>query len=136
MQACKKGGWAGLQREDGTRFKNQGRCVSYAVHGGVLVPVVPTVTLSFALSVDTVSCDATVTLADFDLAATYPVTLLVDAVAVPQADITTDALGDAVVLLGTFTPLQTLNLTVDGVSSGDAIVACSPAPQPESLVLF
>ena len=136
MQACKKGGWAGLQRADGTRFSNQGRCVSYAVHGGVLVAVVPTVTISFAVSVDAVSCDATATIADFDLAATYAGMLLVDAVAAPPLDITTDALGDAVVLLGTFTPLQTLNLTVDGVSSGDAIVACSPAPIEPLVTLF
>ena len=34
--ACKKGGWKSLYRADGTAFKNQGKCVSYAVHGGAL----------------------------------------------------------------------------------------------------
>jgi hypothetical protein len=33
---CKDGGWQNLVREDGTTFKNQGDCVSYAVQGGVL----------------------------------------------------------------------------------------------------
>ena len=135
MQACKKGGWQGLQREDGTRFSNQGRCVSYAVHGGVLVPVVPAVTISFVVSpVDGGSCDATATLADFDPATAYVGTLLVDTVAAPPVPITTDALGDAVVPLAPLAPLtsfapgQTLDLTVDGVTSGDVIVACAVVP--------
>src|SRR5262249_15599241 len=34
--ACKQGGWQNLVRQDGTGFKNQGDCVSYAVQGGVL----------------------------------------------------------------------------------------------------
>ena len=34
--ACKKGGWKTLYRADGTPFKNQGKCVSYAVQGGTL----------------------------------------------------------------------------------------------------
>jgi hypothetical protein len=35
--ACKQGGWQNLVRQDGTGFKNQGDCVSYAVQGGTLV---------------------------------------------------------------------------------------------------
>src|SRR6185437_17001909 len=35
--ACKLGGWQNLLRQDGTGFKNQGDCVSYAVQGGTLV---------------------------------------------------------------------------------------------------
>jgi Tyrosine-protein kinase ephrin type A/B receptor-like len=34
--ACKKGGWKTVYRSDGTAFKNQGKCVSYAVQGGTL----------------------------------------------------------------------------------------------------
>ena len=34
--ACKQDGWQNLVRQDGTGFKNQGDCVSYAVKGGVL----------------------------------------------------------------------------------------------------
>src|SRR5215510_7552110 len=34
--ACKQSGWQNLVRQDGTGFKNQGDCVSYAVQGGVL----------------------------------------------------------------------------------------------------
>jgi len=33
--ACKQGGWQNLVRQDGTGFKNQGDCVSYAAQGGV-----------------------------------------------------------------------------------------------------
>jgi hypothetical protein len=35
-QACQKGGWQNLAREDGTGFNNQDECVSYGAHGGVL----------------------------------------------------------------------------------------------------
>ncbi len=64
---CKAGGWQTLQRADGTRFDNQGRCVSYAVRGGLVAAVVPAVTISFVPTLDVVdSCDATATLADFD----------------------------------------------------------------------
>jgi hypothetical protein len=33
---CQKGGWSGLHTSDGTAFKNQGDCVSYAAKGGTL----------------------------------------------------------------------------------------------------
>ena len=39
--ACQLGGYAGLTREDGTPFENTGDCVSYAAHGGTLVPLAP-----------------------------------------------------------------------------------------------
>src|SRR5262249_44407055 len=35
--ACQQGGWQNLMREDGTGFKNDGDCVSYAAHGGKLL---------------------------------------------------------------------------------------------------
>lgn len=35
-KACQQGGWKNLMREDGTGFKNDGDCVSYAAHGGKL----------------------------------------------------------------------------------------------------
>ena len=35
-KACQKGGWKNWVRADQTPFKNQGACVSYAAHGGVL----------------------------------------------------------------------------------------------------
>jgi hypothetical protein len=36
-QACQQGGWQNLVRSDGSTFKNQGDCVSYAAQGGTLV---------------------------------------------------------------------------------------------------
>ncbi|MBK8022397.1 MAG: hypothetical protein IPK19_13470 [Chloroflexi bacterium] len=39
---CQQGGWQTLVRSDGSGFRNQGDCVSYAAQGGVLVlPVQP-----------------------------------------------------------------------------------------------
>jgi hypothetical protein len=37
-KACQKGGWQTMVRQDGTAFANTGDCVSYAAHGGALVP--------------------------------------------------------------------------------------------------
>jgi hypothetical protein len=38
-KACQKGGWQNFIRsEDGSSFKNQGDCVSYAAKGGTLTP--------------------------------------------------------------------------------------------------
>ncbi len=122
---CKDGGWQTLQRADGTRFDNQGRCVSYAVRGGVVAEVVPVVTITFVPATDAVgACDATAVLGDFDPSASYVGELTVDGVAAGVDPITTDALGDASVPLGTFATELVLALTVDGVSSGDTTVAC------------
>ena len=35
---CQQQGWIGLVRTDGSTFANEGACVSYAAHGGTLVP--------------------------------------------------------------------------------------------------
>jgi len=37
-KACQKGGWQNVVRQDGTGFKNEGDCVSYAAQGGTLQP--------------------------------------------------------------------------------------------------
>jgi hypothetical protein len=37
-KACQNGGWQQLVRADGSEFKNQGACVSYAAQGGTLKP--------------------------------------------------------------------------------------------------
>jgi hypothetical protein len=37
-ELCKNGGWQNLTTSTGAPFANQGDCVSYAVHGGVLYP--------------------------------------------------------------------------------------------------
>lgn len=53
--ACQQGGWQHLQGSDGTLFGNTGDCVSYAAHGGTLVPipVLPVITsFSFDGTVD------------------------------------------------------------------------------------
>lgn len=124
---CKDGGWQTLQRADGTRFDNQGRCVSYAVRGGVIAEVVPVVTITFVPAFDAVdACDATAVLGDFDPSTSYGGELTIDGMTAGVDAITTDALGDASVSLGTFATDQVLVLTVNGVSSGETTVACPP----------
>lgn len=49
---CQHGGWQHVQGMDGTRFVNQGDCVSYAAHGGTLVPI-PSPAISATVRTDT-----------------------------------------------------------------------------------
>jgi hypothetical protein len=35
---CQKGGWKALSREDGSKFANQGECVSYGAQGNTIAP--------------------------------------------------------------------------------------------------
>ena len=39
VKLCQKNGWMNLVRSDGTAFKNQGDCASYAAQGGALHPL-------------------------------------------------------------------------------------------------
>lgn len=132
---CKDGGWQSQQREDGTRFDNQGHCVSYAVRGGVLAAVVPFVTITFAPNLtDPLLCDATATIGDLDLSTEYVGELTVDTVPAGAVSVTTDALGDASVqLTGPFLPGAVLDFAVKEVgsvdivvASGDVTVSCPP----------
>ncbi|MFL6029239.1 MAG: hypothetical protein ACJ74D_04315, partial [Gaiellaceae bacterium] len=47
VKACQKGKWMKLVRSDGSAFTSQDACVSYAAHGGTLVPK-PTCTEDFS----------------------------------------------------------------------------------------
>ena len=49
VASCKDGGWEQLVREDGSTFKNQGACVSYAAQGGTPVAPDPLRTICEAL---------------------------------------------------------------------------------------
>jgi hypothetical protein len=62
--ACQKGGYAHYTRADGTPFANTGECVSYAAHGGVLMPIVPT-SISTSLYRSSIPAGST----DYDTAA-------------------------------------------------------------------
>lgn len=129
MQVCKKGGWKTLEKEDGTRFKNQGRCVSYQVRGGTVTPIEAAVTITFALAADTQSCDATGVVEDLGVNQTYTGDLLVD-LAPSQVSVTTDNSGEGTVALGNVLTGQVLNLTVDGLTSGDLAAECGVVPPP------
>jgi hypothetical protein len=50
---CKQGGWQNLVRQDGTGFKNQGDCVSYAAQGGLLKQAEQAETLTATVGGDT-----------------------------------------------------------------------------------
>src|SRR5262249_28876003 len=62
---CQKGGWTKLQGSDGRQFANQGACVSYGAHGGTIVPIQPTVSISYTPTSDPNFCNVKVTLSHF-----------------------------------------------------------------------
>ena len=53
---CQKGGYANLMRTDGSKFSNTGECVSYAAHGGQLVPIPATLILAAPTIISTPQC--------------------------------------------------------------------------------
>jgi hypothetical protein len=61
-KACQQSGWQNLVRQDGTGFKNQGDCVSYAAQGGTPkmkpAPITGVSEPTFALDANT--CSVTV----------------------------------------------------------------------------
>ncbi|MFN8619397.1 MAG: hypothetical protein U0869_01460 [Chloroflexota bacterium] len=122
---CKKGHWKDYKRADDTRFKNQGRCVSYVVHGNTPVALAPAVTIGFALKEGTEAspvCVATGYVEDLARRSDQSATLSVDSVAQTPTPFTTDKDGDAVLALGEFAPGQTLNLSVGALASGDVLL--------------
>src|SRR5579862_9889612 len=58
---CQQGGYANLMRTDGTSFSNTGQCVSYAAHGGQLVPIPATLVLTEPTIISAPKCWAGVT---------------------------------------------------------------------------
>lgn len=70
---CQKGGWEDLRGEDGTRFANQGECVSHGAQGGTLVALDPRIEVSFTPTSDPEFCLVHVGLADLDPSTEYTV---------------------------------------------------------------
>lgn len=126
MQVCKKGGWKTVEKADGTRFKNQGRCVSYLVRGGAYTQIAPAVTVTMTLTDDQASCDATGAVKDFGANQSY--TGDVTGGTVPQVQILTDASGEGSTSLGNVLLGTSVVLTVNGLSAGATCEAPPPAP--------
>jgi hypothetical protein len=70
---CQKGGWVDQQGFDGTQFTSEEQCVAFAAAGGTIVPIPPSVTLSFAPdSRDPGDCVSIVNLSHFAANTRYP----------------------------------------------------------------
>jgi hypothetical protein len=129
MQVCKKGGWKTVEKEDGSRFKNQGRCVSYQVRGGHVTTMEPGLTVTAAASADLLTCEVTVAVKDLDVNTEYSVDYTVDGTAAVPGEIKTDASGEgSTVLTGIELGLQVV-VTVDG-RTADPVVCPAPEPDP------
>ena len=130
---CKKGHWRSFKREDDSRFRNQGRCVSYVAHGHTPLPLAPAITIDFApvpLS-DPATCQATAHVEDLVVRADLTALFVAGGVSQPDIAFTTDRQGDATLDLGAWDPLAdpqpfNLNVAVGVVSSGDVTVGCVP----------
>ncbi|MBW0093803.1 hypothetical protein I4I73_31090 [Pseudonocardia sp. KRD-184] len=130
---CQGGGYADYQRSDGTRFANEGACVSYAARGGQLVnlPVVTrSVVVSFATTSNSDFCGVVLTLTGFDPLTSYPVDTVLDR-GLPTLEyyprtVVTDADGAFSGVLFTYIdgPGIYFSSTVDGVTSSKELINC------------
>jgi hypothetical protein len=130
---CQKGGWMDLQGSDGTRFANQGECVSFGAHGGTIVaipPPPPSITMSFTPTSDPDFCNITANLSHFDPNTQYSITFTGHQGAAQQTfgpfTVSTDSTG-----AGSITPFSfiqviptTFEANVGAVGSGQQTVAC------------
>lgn len=128
-QLCQKGNWQNLERQDGTTFKNQGDCVSYAAQGGALVPIPPEVSVSVT-SEGGGNCLVTLSAAHFSPFTHYPASVWLYYLGRKSFDwggnITTDRLGSASAPFGTYygSPTESVVGTVNGVSSSSVPFTC------------
>lgn len=125
MQVCKKGGWRTVEKENGTRFKNQGRCVSYLVRGGTVTPIVPAATIEFVAS-GTVqgACEATGVVGDLAASQTLSGALVVGDALPIAIPVTTDASGEGAAALGAYLPGVVLTFSAGEATSGSVTAAC------------
>ncbi|TAN29472.1 MAG: hypothetical protein EPN30_02490 [Actinomycetota bacterium] len=72
-QLCQQGGWQNLEGSNGTLFANDGACVSYGAHGGTIIPIPPTISVSFSPTFDPNYCNVHLTLSHFEANTFYPV---------------------------------------------------------------
>jgi hypothetical protein len=129
---CQKGGWMKLQRSDGTRFANQGACVSYGAHGGTVAPIAPTVSISFSPTSSPSFCNVTVNLSHFAPNTQYQVFALGTDGGVRSPigpfPVTTDSSGAGSFPLFSFVKRSdhssSVSAFVGSVSSGPQPVAC------------
>lgn len=129
---CKKGHWKDHKRADDSRFKNQGRCVSYVVHGNTPLPLAPAITIDFVPGTVVGTCDATAHVEDLKVRADLTALFVAGGTAQPDIPFMTDRQGDATLALGAWDPLAldplpfNLNVSVGTLGSGDVAVACTP----------
>jgi hypothetical protein len=128
---CQKGGWMNLQGSDGTQFKNQGKCVSFGAHGGTIVPIPSSLSISYTPTGDPNFCNVTVHLSHFTPNTQYTVDMYSFGLANPMEfdgsfPVTTDGSG-----AGSITPFSFLQNGVNKmeafvgtVSSGFQLVTC------------
>jgi hypothetical protein len=129
---CQKGGWMKLEGSDGTQFANQGACVSYGAHGGTIVPVSPTVSISYSPTSSPSSCNVTVSLSHFTPNTQYQVFAQGSDGGIRSPigpfPVTTDSSGAGSVSAFSFVKRSdhssSVSAIVGGISSGPKPVAC------------
>jgi hypothetical protein len=97
---CQKGGWEELKREDGTRFSNQGDCVSYGARGGTPLQLDPRIEITFRSTSHPDYCLVDVAIRDLEPETNYTVENWIGASGVITSNygstsVTTDSSGNA-----------------------------------------
>lgn len=70
---CQQGGWQNVEGSNGTLFVNDGACVSYGAHGGTIIPIPPSISVSFSPTSDPNYCNVHLALSHFQANTFYPV---------------------------------------------------------------
>jgi hypothetical protein len=74
---CQKGGWMSLQGSDGTHFASEEACVSFGAQGGTIVPIPPSISISFTPTGTAPYCYVTANLSHFAANMQYQVSAIV-----------------------------------------------------------
>jgi hypothetical protein len=131
---CQKGGWMNVQGSDGTQFASEDECVSYGAHGGTIVAIPASVTVSFTPTGDPDFCNVIVNLSHFTPNTQYSVSVSVQDGGIfpfgPFA-VTTDSSGAGSVGIFSYVKDSSsasgealVDASVGSVSSGFQPVAC------------
>lgn len=132
---CQKDGWMNLQGfSDGTVFRNTGGCVSYAAHGGMLLPLDASVSVTYTPTFDPNYCNVIVGLTNFMPNTNYSVNALVQDFGITSYgpfSVTTDSSGAGSVDIFSYVQSSVsasgytaVDASVGSVDSGYQTVGC------------
>lgn len=126
-QLCQQGGWQNLERSNGTLFANDGACVSYGAHGGTIIPIPPTISVSFSPTFDPNYCNVHLTLSHFAANTFYSVVYSIQGFGSFSyaPGLTTDSAGGySGNIFSFYDQYRSISFTIGGVTTPYAQITC------------